>query len=103
MTMTLLGPFLLALLLQLLACLKTRSGFLKALPLVIDLLTFFYANARFWGLISYGGDTAGIYDGGLTDGLSIGMISISGLIGIVLAWFIFYLISRAKARHPQNR
>ena len=69
MTALLLIPFpacfVLVLLLQMFLCFKIQKGVWKALPLVIDLIAFFYAGARFFSLINYSSDTTGIYDGGL--------------------------------------
>jgi len=92
-------PFLFALFLQMFLCVKTHNGFWKALPLVIDLLTFFYAGARFWRIICYSSDTFGIFDGGLTDGIFISIMAVAGLIGIALAWSIYYF---NNWRNPHN-
>jgi len=54
---------------------KTKSAFLKALPLIFDLLAFFYAGARFFGIISYVSDSTGIYDGGLIAGILMPIMS----------------------------
>ncbi len=101
MTALLLIPFpvcfVLILLLQMFFCIKIQKAVWKALPLVIDLLAFFYAGVRFFGIISYASDTTGIYNGGLTDGLFIGIMAFIALISIVLAWLIYYFISWRKA------
>jgi len=88
----LLAPFLLAMLLQMLVCLKIQKGLFKMLPLVIDLIALFYAGARFIGIISYPSDSLGIYDGGLVDGIFISAMSVASLVGIALAWLIYFII-----------
>lgn len=88
--------FVLTLLLQMFLCFKIEKGVWKALPLVIDLLVFFYAGARFLGVISYASDTTGIYDGGFTNGVYIGIMAFIALISIVLAWMIYYFIGWSK-------
>lgn len=103
MAVELLTPFLacfaLILFLQIFLCFKMRKGVWKGLPLVIDLLALFYAGARFFGIIRYADDTAGILEGGLASGIFISIMAITGLIGIVLAWLIYFFISWKKARN----
>jgi len=97
-----LAPFIFALLFQMFLCFKTRKGILKALPLIIDLLAFFYSGARFFGIIRYTGDEMAIYDGALTDGIFISIMAFTGLIGIVFAWLIYCLIGRRKVRNIRS-
>jgi|GEM_PF-6917251 len=91
-------PFLLALSLQTFVCIKTQKLFWKILPFIIDLIAFFYAGARFLGIISYVNDTKGIYDCGLTDAISISSMATAGLIGIVIAWLAYFFVKLLKLK-----
>jgi len=82
----------LALFLQLYICFKAEEGFLKILPLFMDITAFIYAGARFWGLISFVNFSRGIYDGGISAGILISIDALGGLIGVVLAWTVYYLV-----------
>lgn len=93
----LLIAFMFALCLQIFVCFKIRNFFWKGLPFIIDLITFFYAGARFFGIISYVNDTKGIYDAGLTDAIIIGSMATVCLFAIVIAWFIYFLVKFIKA------
>lgn len=88
-------PFVAALFFQAFLCLKTKRAFLKALPLIIDLLAFFYAGARFLGIISYASDSTGIYDGGLIAGILMPIMAFGSLIGIAFAWVVYSFIRKA--------
>lgn len=103
MTYKFLISFVLALFLQMFICFKTEKGFLRMLPMLIDLVAFIYAGARFWGLISFANDSMGIYEGGFTAGIFISMMAIAGLIGIVIAWIIYYLAKLYKVHKDQTR
>ena len=97
LTVRLLIPFLLALCLQTFVCFKIQKTFWKFLPFIIDLIAFFYAGARFFGIISYVNDTQGIYDHGLTDAISISSMATACLIGIVIAWLTYFFVKFLKA------
>ncbi len=96
-------PFLFALFLQMLICFKIRNDSWKILPIAIDLIAFFYAGARFLGIIGYESDTAGIVEGGLAAGIFVGIMAAAGLVGIVLAWVIYYSVGRHKAPDMRSR
>lgn len=91
-----LACFILILCLQMFFCFKMQKGIWKALPLIIDLFAFFYAGARFLGIISYADDTTGIVEGGLASGILIGIIAFIGLMGIMIAWLIYFFINWQK-------
>lgn len=84
--------FALALAVQSVICFRCQMPLLRAFPLIINLATIFYAEARLFGFISYKSDTTGIFEGGLVDGIFLSIYAIAALLGIFLAWAIFYIV-----------
>jgi hypothetical protein len=83
--------FLLGVIIQLFLCYKVKKFFPDIIPLLIAVLLYAYALARFSGLISFADDINGIYDGGLISAVKVFFIATSFLVGVIAAWLLFGL------------